>query len=721
MVYAVLLHSEIPHGYVTRVLKEEAMSVEGVVGIFDCFDPQGHGYNRYKSNFDQDTLQPQEHIFNRYVRFIGDRIGAVVATTRAAAERAAGLVRVEYERLPHSIGFDDTLSGQAEPDGGDPVRDSFSFEAGTAPDLNGLVRVETDMEIPRLHHAAMEPHACLADYDPVSGELRVTSPNQAVHGIRTVLSEIFDMPQSMITVVKAPMGGSFGAKQEWFTEPAAALLAIRLCRPVQLVFTREEAMLSAYVRGAMRTKCIAYYTPEGRIRSLDVDLVMDAGAYLSSSSDYIRAYSGKIFRCYNMEHVRFRARLISSNTPVAGAFRGWSSPEEAIMMEHAMDAAAARLGIDRVRIRLINAECPGGRDVRNGVPLEDFRIREALETGRDRFGWEEKKADDRRFNASQTRYRRGVGVGCGGHGSTYYPRFNDYGEGRLQMNADGTVQAFFTLHDHGCGTVTVIRLILAEVLSLPEDRIRVTEATTAYTPVDFGCFASRTTYVLGAVAEKAARALLRELVGEASEISGLDAGELYPENGAIRDAGGTVSYPYGTLARHVMKHKRKNISVQVQEQVGSNPGVAGAHFAHVEVDTLTGFTRVLDYLAVQDIGQPINAGMCVAQVQGAVQMGCSVALREKLIPDAGGRFGGSLSRYHLFLAPDLPDIQVHLLTGGKSEHGPFGAKSIGEVCFVPATPAVCSAVNDALGCRIDRLPYDPDCLLNLLRKEREAQ
>lgn len=138
------------------------------------------------------------------------------------------------------------------------------------------------------------------------------------------------------------------------------------------------------------------------------------------------------------------------------------------------------------------------------------------------------------------------------------------------------------------------------------------------------------------------------------------------------------------------------------------------------MDTYTGFTKVLDYLAVHDIGTPINPGMCVAQIQGAVQMGCGAALREKLVVGPDGRCTNSLSKYHLFLACDLPDIQVRLICDGTSAEGPYGAKSIGEVCYVPVAPAVCSAVNCALGSDLGQLPLDPDCILKYLAKEREV-
>ena len=719
MAYISLVHSTIPHGYVRAVHAEKALSLPGVYGVFHCFNSTERKYNRYRSNAVQ-TLPEEECVFNRYVRFVGDRVAAVAACDQKTADRAARLIEVEYEELPFSLGFDDTLAGQNCLEGETPIRDEYVVELGSAPDENAPVRVESESEIPRIHHATMETHACVADYDPYQQNLTVYSPNQAVHGIRVVLSHFLDLPFHRVRVVKTTMGGSFGAKQEWFLEPVTAWIATQLKRPVKLVYSRAQSMTCAIVRGAMRGTVKSLFRRDGTLLSLDMDVLLDAGAYVGNASDYIRSMSGKVLRCYRVPHYRFRARVISSNTPVSGAFRSWSAAEAAILMEHHMDIAAKALGMDRVDLRLKNVLLPGEVDPKSGVPFENIRVHDAMERGRAAFAWDKRKAEDAAFNAANPRYRRGVGVGCGGHGSTYFPRYNDYGEARLSLNEDGTVQAIMTLHDHGCGTVSAMKLIIAEVLDIPDDDVAVCEGDTATTPIDYGCFASRTTFVLGRTAQEAATQLREKMLDGAAAIYGLPRETLYCSCGAVcsRDDA-SVRIPYGELSVAHLHHQKSNLSVDVQFHNTTNPGVTGVHFAHVEVDTWTGFTRVLDYLALHDIGQPINPAMCIAQIQGAVQMGCGAALREKLTVDKNGRCTDSLAKYHLFLSTDLPNIRVELVDDGVSREGPFGAKSIGEVCIVPVVPAVCGAVNDALGSALEVIPYDPDCILKYLAKERD--
>lgn len=717
MAHIAMVTSTIPHGYIKAIHAESALAIPGVYGVFHCFNTSERKYNHYRSQYFQE-LPDEERVFNNYVRFYGDRVAAVAACDQQTAERAARLVAVEYEELPFSTGFEDTLDGRNCLSGENSIHDEFEISHGELPE-EPFVEVSCSQEIARLHHAAMEPHACIADYDPYQRNLTVYSPNQAVFGLRTVLADYLQMPYHRVRVIKSTMGGSFGAKQEWFVEPVAALIATILARPVKLVYSRAEAMTSTIVRAAMQAKMSARFRADGKLLSLDADILLDAGAYIGNSGDYIRTMYGKMFRTYRMNCVHYRARVISSNTPSSGAYRGWSAPEAAIFMEHLFDAAAEKLGIDRIDLRLINSLRPGDIDEKTHLPLENIRLEEALRKGKSDFSWEQRLAECDAFNRASKRYRRGIGVGCGGHGNTYFPRYNDYGEARLQMNEDGTVQAHVSVQDHGCGTVTMIKIIIAEVLSIPDECVGLQEADTYNTPIDYGCFSSRTTFILGRTAQDAAMEMKRKLIDFAALLLDCPPAELDADNGRVYcKADPARSLSYAKIAQETMLQKRENLSVSVQYHNETNPGVVGAHFAMVEVDTWTGYTKLLDYLAIQDIGQPINPAMCIAQIQGAVQMGCGAALREKMVVDRAGRCTESLSKYHLFLATDLPDIRVELLTDGLSSEGPFGAKSIGEVCYVPVAPAISGAVQHALSMPLDALPLDPDNILKALAGRR---
>lgn len=718
MAHVAMIFSPVAHGTVKSVDDSAALAVEGVYGVFHCFNTTKKMFSHYRMQAALAGVLPDEELaFKRHVKYAGDRVAAVAARDLETARKAAALVKVEYEELPAALSIREALAGKHLPEGVSPLEEDFYKEYGEAPAPDpSAVEVVTHSGIARLHHAAMENHACLVNYDPYSDQMTIYSPNQAVHGLRSVIADYLEMPYSKVRVVKTTMGGSFGCKQEWFLEPVAALIARKLRRPVKLVYRREDSMLSTLVRAAMECTVRGLYSAEGKILSLDVDLCTDAGAYLGNTKDYIKALYGKFFRLYDVPCMRYHSRVVCANTPISGAFRSWSAAEAAIFFEQNLNKAAARLGIDPVELRLRNVLHPGDVDRNTKVPLEDYRAEESILLGRDRFEWEKKMAGDRAFNRENRRFRRGVGIGCSGHGNTYYPKHDDFACAELRVNEDGSVQAHISLHDHGCGTVQAFRMILAEALEMEEDKILVGEADTAHTPFDYGCFASRSTFVVGKAAQDCAQALRRAMIANAAEIEGLPEEDFCFDHAVLRSRSHPeISYTYGRIALDTTLKLRRELTVHWDHRNTSNPGVMGAHFAHVEVDTYTGMTRVLDYLAVHDIGQAINPDICVAQIQGAAQMGCGAALHEKL--EANGRIVSSLSKYHLCLAPDLPEIQVELVQGGLSREGPYGAKSIGEVSYAPAAAAVCSAVNQALGSDIGTVPLDPPVILKHLSEE----
>ena len=715
MAHLCVIFSPIAHGLVKSVDDSAAMALEGVYGVLHCFNTPETKYNHYRTMLSQaDSCPGEERVFQQEVRYVGDRVAAVAAKDLETARRAAALVKIEYEELPAALTYEEALAGKNLPEGANPILDEAEMTFGQLPEEPYTV-VESHSELARLHHATMETHACVVDYDHYADRMTIYSPNQTVHGIRTVVADLLGMPYSRLRVVKTTMGGSFGGKQEWFLEPLAALCARQLRRPMKLVYRREDSMVSTVVRGAYRGTLKGMYSPDGRLLGFDVDLLADAGGCFGNSGDYVRSLYGKFFRLYKVQYVHYHVRSVGTNTPPSGAYRSWSAAEAATMIEHNINQAAAQLGFDPVQLRLSSVLRPGDMDPKMNLPVEDYRAAEAIELGREKFRWDEKMAEDAAFNAANRRYRRGVGIGCGAHGNTYFPRHKDFAAADLRLNEDGSIQAHISLHDHGCGTVQAFRMILAEELDVRPEVILLDEADTAHTPFDYGCFASRTTFVVGGAAQGCAKALKSAMCAAAAEMTGRAAEDFRVEEGQVRCVSDPAdSFTYGKLALQATLKLRREIFVHHQHHNTTNPGVMGVGMAHVEVDTFTGMTRILDYLAVHDIGQAINPASCIAQIQGGVQMGCGAALHKKMTVAGNGKTTSSLSKYHLCLAPDMPDIQVELIQEGRSKEGPFGAKSVGEVCYVPPAAAVCAAVNQALGSDIGVIPMDPPVILKAL-------
>lgn len=719
MAHIAMVFSTIPHGYVTSIDISKAMEVEGVYGVFHAFNTPDYRFNHYRTQFRAaQDLPEEESVFQRYVRFVGDRVAAVAAKDALTARKAAALVKVEYEPLPYAVTFEEALTGKHCLEGMSPVEDECSLEVGKPlPDEADGVVITVHNELSRLHHAAMETHVCIADYDPDDDELTIQSPNQAVFGIRTVIADMLRMPYNRVRVIKSTMGGSFGGKQEWMLEPVCAVVAKQLKRPVKLVYDRAETMRSTYCRAAMRGDLRGVFRKDGTLLRLDLDVLLDAGAYMGNSKDYVRAPFGKFFRCYRVPHATLHSRVVSTNTTPSGAFRSWGVAEYYVFMEHLLDKAAEQLGIDPVELRIKNVLLPGEMDIKMGLPVEEARTRECLLRGAERFHWQQKLEEDKRFNAANERYKRGTAVACAGHTNTYYTRFNDFAGVEARMCDDGTVQANVSIHDHGCGTVQAFKMILSEELELPTELIRMKEADTANSPYDYGCFSSRSTFVVGRAVQECGKNLRREICAAAAQMLHVPADELYLLEGSVRWKGNdNVSLRYQEVSQWSILNLRRELFADARYHNMTNPTVTGTHFARVQVDAWTGITRVLEYLALHDVGQAINPAMCVAQIQGAVQMGCGAALTEQLTFSADGRSVNSLSKYHLINAPDLPDIKVELIQDGHSQEGPFGAKSIGEVAMAPVAAVIAGAVNRALDADLQVIPMDPDRVLECIIK-----
>lgn len=721
MLYAAVLFSTIPHGMVRKIDVSEAMRLDGVVDILHCFNTTAKKFNRYRSQAIQEMAE-HECVFNQHVRFIGDRVAAVVAVSEEIARAAVRLIRVEYEEFPYAVVPKEALEGKIDNvlETG-PIVAEVDIEIGKAEKREDTIKVHTETKLARITHGAMETHCAVADYNKYTGELTVWSPNQATHGIRTVLGDLFEISYSKLRSIKTTMGGSFGGKQEWMLEPVVAAAAIKTGRPVKLVYNRKETIVATISRSPMDAKIDTEFTRDGKLLSLRIDNTIDAGAYMGNSKDYLGALGAKFYRTYCYPHSHYTGRSVITNSPVSGAFRGWTAPEICTMVEQNFNQAAKRLHMDPLELRLKNVAREGDIDPKLNEPYGPVRTKECIELGRKEFGWEQKKIEVKAFNRKNVRFKRGIAIACGGHVNGYYPRLADFAGAELRLAEDGSAFANLSIHDHGCGSVTAVKMILAETLQLDMERIKLKEADTDVTPLDLGCYSSRTIYVLGRAAQLCAERLIAIAVKNIAEINHISEQDVQFENGAfLAKVGSEIEkYSYSRVAKESMKLLKREVLAVEQFPSRSNPGVTGTHFAEVEVDTYTGLVKILEYLAVHDIGRAINRAICIGQIQGAVLMGSGAALIEEVITASSGRAIDSFKNYHLINAFDAPETKVILVEDG-SPDGPFGAKSIGEVCHVPVAAAIMGAVNNALDSDFGEIPINTDSIVKLMADRNRA-
>ncbi len=706
--HARLLYSSIARGRVVSINTEEAARVSGVLRIYTPQDDPGIFFNSATSFPDQPDL-PDERVFTETPLFVGDTIGAVLAESDDIARKARDLIRVTYQEEEPLLDPEKALVSPSLHPGLPSVLEG-TIAYGEEPSLaESTLEVQHTLSTPRIHHAAMENHLCRAylDYGDV---LVVESPCQMIFSIRFVLSQIFRRPLNRIRVIKAPMGGTFGGKQEVILEPPCALMALDSGRPVRLVTDRAETIRSTRVRGGAMGRVRTVANQEGLLLHREVDVVFDAGAYATGGHRVTLAMGKKLSRLYRIPSQRYRGRTTFTNTTPSGACRGYGSPQIHAITEISLDLLARKLKMDPAELRLKNLVYPGDLDPAGGPPLGNARIRDCLERGMEAFRWKERSA----LPSGEGRYRQGVGLACATHGNGYYGTpYPDFLSMALRLCEDGSVLVNAGLHELGNGTLTTVAQIVGEVLDLPPEKIFVTEGDTQLSPFDAGCVASRVTYVCGACALELAEKVRQRFIRQLGEVFEAPPEEIRLENARVHLPSGKI-LSYGEAVCGISKNLREEVGEYLHYKPSGNPASFGVHFAAVRVDTYTGLVKVEDFLAVHDVGRAINPRLLEGQIFGGVQMGIGMALTEELLWNARGiPKSDSFSRYHLINSPDMPPVRV-LLVEEEEPGGPFGAKSIGEICTVPTAPAVANAVNAALGTELTELPLTPERILRAL-------
>jgi len=716
MLHAKLLLSPIAHGIVKEINTERAEQLPGVVKVISCKNSPSTHYSRYRLLPEQENCPEDQVLFSNKVRYFGDWVAVVVAQDADTAHEAVNLIEVKYEELPAVTDLSAALTTDTKIHESGNLIHEYGYTIGDEsedadnPEEN-LVTLESTIRTPKTHHATMETHVCVARHD-VSGKITIWSSCQGAYAVRTIVADFLGLSYNMIRVIKTPVGGSFGGKQEAILEPLTAFLAKETRSTVMLKLNRKECIISTMTRPEVETRLKTTCSQDGKLLSCQIDAVLDAGGYATNAMDYIGGLMGKITKLYRIPNIKYRAKSVYTNCPVSGAMRGWGSPEFITAVEVHMDQVYKKLKMDPVSFRIKNLVHPFDIDQVTKICLGNAGIIDCLEKGAAEFAWHQ------RFNAprAEGRYRIGVGFACGSHKTSMYGGGPEFSSMTLKMNEDGTFVLNTAVQDLGCGSVQTLRIIAAEALSVDPEQILVLEADTDNSPYDFGSYGSRVTYVCGACTLKVSNRVKDQIMEVASQALQQPKEYLSIENGQVyyvKDKTRKISFrEIGVISKS--KYHVDIIATETYNGV-SNPGAYGVHFAEVNVDTETGLVRVTDYLAVHDVGQVINRSMCEGQVQGAVQMGIGYALCEEINLNAKGQvINDSFKNYHVINAPDMPKVRVLLLERG-GDDGPFGAKGIGEVAVVPVAAAVVNAVNNALETSLSHLPLTPKKIINALR------
>jgi len=711
LLHAKLLLSSVPHARIKSIDTSAAEALPGVRAVA-CYKntPQ----IRYTSTTRYFTPTPTpietERIFDDTVRFVGDRVAAVAADTAEIARQAIELIRVEYEELPYEIDPEKAMKEDAFPiHGQSNIACRVEKKAGDVE--KGFAEADYVYEdrysTPAIHHCAMEPHTAIASMD-ARGKLTVTAPYQNTFGERIVISRIFGLPLNKIRVVSPAIGGAFGGKMESSIDLVCVALTMLCRRPVKLTLNRRECMIATRTRHASVTYIKTGLKKDGTIIAQHIRVITNTGAYASSAMNVIGAMSAKVFKAYKTPNLRFIGTPVYTNTPVAGAMRGYGSPQVYFPMQCHLHRIAKATGLDYTQLQLKNLVEPDGVDQTDMHPIGNPRpidcVNRMLALTKN---WPDLPAQ------TDPNCRIGVGWALGVHGSAAFGAQVDQSCMIVKMNDDGSCILHTSTHDMGTSTVTSEMQVISEVLGIPMEKIDCVCADTDTCGWNLGDFSSRGVYVSCYAAKMAAENAAQQLCKYAAAMLDENAEDLYPEDFCIKSPSGKSA----TLTE-VMNYVQ---SVAKQEVIGVAtyashhvPGSYGAHAARVCVHMDTGKVDVLDYVAVHDVGRVINRMAIEGQLEGAIQMGMGYALQEAIEYDHRGRLKNS--SFHSYRMPhsfDMPRLQTDFIEEGEPT-GPYGAKSIAECAVVPCAPAIINAISEAIGEDIFDLPF------RLEKKDRPA-
>jgi putative selenate reductase molybdopterin-binding subunit len=754
MLYGKILPSPHAHARIKRIDTSKAKALPGVHAVLTYQDvprvPHTTAGQSWPEPSPYDT-----YLLDSKMRLVGDRVAAVAAESRAIAEEALRLIEVEYEVLPAILEIEQAMAEGApvihdEPDSTgihNAQRNLAGYilkEIGNVEDgfrESDLV-IEREFRTQRQQHCPLEPHVTISWLDS-DDRLVIRSSTQVPYHTRRQVAMILQLPVGRVHVVKPRIGGGFGGKQEMLLEDISGALALATRRPVKIEYTREEEFYMARSRHPQILNIKMGFKRDGSLMANKMTVLATTGAYGSHANTVQGNTGSKVLPIYRTPNMRFECNVVYTNTPVAGAFRGYGCPQGYFAQESVMDEAASKLGIDPVELRKKNMIRLGDIDElsaqlgegKKGLPrhIRSCGLPECLERGATAIDWIRKRQEysnvwpDGVWPAGKRRsprpaenghLRRGVGVACSMQGSGIAGV--DWAAASLKLNEDGSFNLQVGAADLGTGADTVLAQIAAETLGVSLDKLIVCSGDTDFTPFDVGAYASSTTIISGGAVKKASEKVREHLLRLASKMLDIPADNLMcRDNMVVTKCECKKSVSMTDLAHFAMYKEKVQVMENASHWNTDSPPPFCAQFAEVEVDTETGHIRVIHLVTAVDLGVAINPMQAEGQSEGAVAQSLGYALTEEMVLDSSGRvINPSFLDYKLLGPKDMPKLTT-ILVETEEPLGPYGAKSISEIPINAPAPAVANAVFHAIGVRIQKLPIRPEDVLRALR-EKEA-
>jgi 4-hydroxybenzoyl-CoA reductase subunit alpha len=727
MLWGRIVRSPHPHARIVRIDATRALAKPGVIAVITGKDmPERFGIIPWT---------PDEYpLALERARFIGDAVAAVAATDERIAHEAADLVDVEYEILPAATELQ-TAIDKPEIGLGKGGKDNVSKEVDLAfGDVDAAfaesdVVTEGDYYYEGSAHVPIETHCAIGNLDK-NGLLTVWSTTQVPHYLHRELSRVLRIPPTRIRVIQPPVGGAFGGKSEPFSlEFCAAKLAMITGRPVKFLYTREEEFYAHRGRHPMQIQMKVGAKRDGKLTGVDARTFIDGGAY-SSFGLVTTYYSGQLLTLPAFaDTYRFRSTRLFTNKPPCGPKRGHGSVQPRFAFEVSLDKIARALSMDPIELRRKNLVLPNTTTL-NGLRVTSNGITQCLDAVEKASGWKE------RWGKLPKGHGLGVATSAYISGTNYaiYPNAMPQSAVQLKVDRSGVVTVFSGQSEIGQSCDLMLAVLVADELGLDLGSVRVVSGDTDLTPVDLGAYSSRGTFMNGNACLMAAREIKSKLVAAVAEKLEVDPKNVLVTRGAlvvvhdpsrgvpVTEAIQLAEAKFGTLGAVGHYNTPKLGGDYRGGTIGASPAYSfTAHVAEVSVDPRSGFVRIENIWVAHDCGKALCPVIVEGQMEGSAYMGAAEALLEEHVIGVDGLHKGpNLLDYKIPTSLDVPDLHA-LIVESEDQEGPLGAKESGEGPLHPSIPAIANAIFDAVGVRIDRLPFSPARVLAALRKKQAEE
>ena len=750
MLYGALLQSPHAHAKILSIDTSKAKSLPGVKSVVTAKEAGSIKYGVSPARYDETVFAIEK------VRYIGDEIAAVAATSLDIALKAVELIEVEYEILPAVFTVEDAIK-----DGAPQLHDDFpknlcaevhqefgDVEQGLKE--SDIIKTTT-VKNKRQDGACIELQGCIAEFDN-RGTLTLTTSTQVPHYVQRTVAMVLGLDVGKVRVKKPYLGAGFGIKASANPmELACCVLARETKKPVKMNYTREQVFMLARARHQFTHTITTGAKKDGTLMALKHECTLDGGAYSSFGIATVY-YSGSLLAGpYKLANMKYDGNRVYNNKPTCGAQRGHGAVIARAAFEQQLDMIAEEIGMDPMELRIKNMMEKGDTTC-NDLNMSSFGMSECIEAVRNGSDWNKKKGS--------MPEGKGIGMACGffvsGAGYPIYRSDTYHGTVIVKLTEDGGTALVYTASaEIGQGSDTAFAMIAAEALGIPLEDVRLASGDTDM-GVDLGAYSSRQTLMTGHATKDAAEHAKRQVLEVLAEQLNIPVDQMDIKKGFIEFAGKAPDFT-DLRTRYIKEHrgwtdnpdsekltfteasrmaflekgsivgtgkyKPHNLGGKFKgAAVGTSPAYGcSAQVAEVTVDMETGQVTIDNITDAHDCGKAINLTSVEGQMEGSVSMGIGEAMHEEVIfDDKGNVLNNDLSEYKIVTSMDMPSVNA-VVVESDEPNGPYGAKEVGEGAIMPTIPAILNAVYDATSVRIFELPLIPERVYHAIQDYKKKK